>query len=265
MTRRVLVAAHTLLVVSSVSAETIQERGKRVVMEALEALGGDKFLAMKDRVESGRAYSFYREELSGLSVARVYTQYIKPAAAGVIAVRERQSFGKGEETSAVLFTGEAAYQITFRGARPVPDDTLQRYKDGVLHNVFYILRQRLNETGLIFESAGSDVWQNQPVEIVDITDSENRVVTVSFHRSLKVPLRQLFYRRDPKTRDRIEEITAFSKYRDVGGVQWPYAIRRERDGEKIYEMFSENVQINQGLADSMFTLPGNVKILKKPD
>ena len=51
------------------SAETSQEHGKRVVNEALTALGGDKFLAMQDRVEFGRAYSFYRQELSGLSFA----------------------------------------------------------------------------------------------------------------------------------------------------------------------------------------------------
>jgi len=37
---------------------------------------------------------------------------------------------------------------------------------------------------------------------------------------------------------------------------------RERDGEKIYQIFSEAVTINQGLTDDLFTLPGNIKILK---
>ena len=30
---------------------------------------------MQDRVESGRAYSFYRDQISGLSIATIYTQY----------------------------------------------------------------------------------------------------------------------------------------------------------------------------------------------
>ena len=30
---------------------------------------------MRDRIESGRAYSFYREQVSGLSIAKVYTRY----------------------------------------------------------------------------------------------------------------------------------------------------------------------------------------------
>jgi len=46
---------------ASAAAETAAERGKRVVGEALQALGGDAFLHMQDRVESGRGYGFYRE------------------------------------------------------------------------------------------------------------------------------------------------------------------------------------------------------------
>ena len=61
----------------ALGAETKQERGKRVIDEAVAALGGDKFLTMVDRVESGRAYSFYRDRLTGLSVAKIYTRYLE--------------------------------------------------------------------------------------------------------------------------------------------------------------------------------------------
>ena len=74
------------------AAETAQERGKRVVYEALQALGGDNFLKMEDRVEAGRAYSFHNNRLSGLSVAKIYTRYVVPPsvpAPGAIYVRER--------------------------------------------------------------------------------------------------------------------------------------------------------------------------------
>ena len=50
--------------------------------------------------------------------------------------------------------------------------------------------------------------------------------------------------------------------RDVGGgVMWPFTIQRERNGEKIFEIFSESVKINQDLKDNMFTLPANMKII----
>ena len=58
------------------AAETAQDRGKRVVNEALAALGGDAFLHMEDRVESGRAYSFYRGELAGSLGRQNLTRYL---------------------------------------------------------------------------------------------------------------------------------------------------------------------------------------------
>src|SRR6516162_7671474 len=77
--------------------ETAQQRGKRVVDEALKALGGTRYLAMDDRLETGRAYSFYREELQGLSRAKIYSRYLtrpEPPVAGFFGIREREVFGK---------------------------------------------------------------------------------------------------------------------------------------------------------------------------
>lgn len=241
------------------------DRGKQIVNDALAALGGPRYLAMQDRVETGRAYSFYREQLSGLSVATIYTRYLTASgkSSGSLAVREREAFGKNED-SAILFNELGGWEVTFRGARPLPDDLLARYRDTTLHSIFYILRQRMNEPGMVFESRGVDIVQNQPVRIVDITDSDNRTVTVYFHQDTRLPVRQVYWRRDPKTRERNEEVTYFSKYRDVGGgVMWPLAIERERNGEKIFQMFSDSVAINKELRDDLFTLPANIKILKK--
>lgn len=245
---------------SLLSAETGQERGKRLIDEAIAALGGDTFLQMKDRVEDGRAYSFYRDELSGLSRAKINTQYVTPEEKGKLAVRERQSFGR-DEYSSVLFNREGGWEITYRGARPLRNEQIERYRDSTRNNIFYIFRTRLKEPGIIFDSRGAEVWENQPVENIDITDSENHVVSLSIHHSTKLPVRQVFYRRDPETRERIEEVTIYSKYRDVGGVQWPYTIQRIRNGEKVYSMFSESVTINQNLPDTLFMLPSGIKKL----
>jgi hypothetical protein len=61
--------------------------------------------------------------------------------------------------------------------------------------------------------------------------------------------------RDPKTKDRNEEVTRFARYREVGGVQWPEQITRDRNGEKVYQIFSDSVLINQDLTDSLFVVP----------
>ena len=39
--------------------------------------------------------------------------------------------------------------------------------------------------------------------------------------------------------------------------------RRDRNGQKIFEMFSETVEINKGLRDELFTIPANLKVIPK--
>lgn len=246
-------------------AETSEQRAKRVIDECVQALGGDNFLNMQNRVEAGRAYSFYRDKISGLSIATIYTRYDSGVTdtAHNLAQHERDNFDKKQDFG-TLFTDKAAFDISYRGARPLPADRFARYKATTLRDIFYILRVRLHEPGWIFESKGADVVENRPVEIVDLTDSNNLTTTVYFDQITKLPVRQLFYDRDEVTKDRNEEVTHFTKYLDTGdGVQWPFSIERDRNGEKIYEIFSNSVRVNDKRAtDELFELPSSIKLLK---
>ncbi len=246
-------------------AETPEQRGKRVIDECVQALGGDRYMNMQTRLESGRVYSFYRESLTGLSVAKIYTRYDSGVAdtAHNLAQDERDNYGKKEDYG-TLFTDKEGWDITYRGARPLPDDRVARYKDTTLRDIFYILRVRLHEPGWIIESKGADVIENRPVEIVDLTDAGDITTTAYFDQITKLPVRQVFFRRDEVTKDKNEEVTHFTKYRDAGeGVQWPFAIERDRNGEKIYEIFSTTVEINdKKVTGDLFSLPSSIKLLK---
>ena len=246
-----------LLAAFSAAETPSAARGKKVIDDAIAALGGDKFLQMQDRVETGRAYSFYRDSLSELSIAKIYTRYLTvdpTKSAHELGVRERQSFGKNEDSAVVLLENGGA-NITYRGPKPIPAEDFERYRETTLHNIFYILRQRLHEPGMDFEFIGSDVVDRMPVNIVDVIDAENFTVRVYFHQTTKLPMQQSFSRLDPKTKDRDEEVTRFDRYRDDGGIQWPQQITRERNGEKIYQMFADSVTFNEDLTDDLFTIP----------
>lgn len=240
------------------SAQTPAEvKGKKIIDQAVLALGGDKFLTMEDRVEHGRAYSFYRDNISGRDIATIYTRYITvPAGQSgtYVGQREREAFGKDEDT-AVLFTENGGWEISWRGSKEMAKDRLDRYRDTTILNILYILRERLHEPGMIFEARGADVFDNMPVDIVEITDAQDRVLTVYFHQSTHLPVRQSYKHVNPETHERDEEVTLYSRYREEDGIQWPLQIHRERNGDKVYEIFSESVEFNKDLADDIFSLP----------
>jgi len=141
---------------------------------------------------------------------------------------------------------------------------VKQFQETSLHDVFYILLKRFQEPGIAFESRGKDVVENLPVEVIDIFDAENRNVTVWIHSSTMLPVKQRYLRWDPTINDRREEVTRFSKYRESGnGVMWPWDLQRERDKEKIFELYSDHVTIGEDLKGDLFQLPTGVKILKK--
>jgi len=87
----------------------------------------------------------------------------------------------------VLFTEDGAWDLTYRGAQPLDPQRYQTFKDTTQRNIFYILRCRMNEPGLDFYWRSSDIFDNRPVEIVEITDAANQMVTVFFDQDAKLP------------------------------------------------------------------------------
>ncbi len=241
------------------------DKGRQVIDAAVAALGGQNFLQMRSRVASGRVYSFFHDELSGLDLATVYTEYIDPRPAKGLAIRERELLGKKKDYS-YLFLPDQAWDITYRGARPIADENWERYVRVTENDILYLLRTRLNEPGLTFDYIGNQVYLSRHIDSVDITDSQNRTLHVFFDYNTKLPIRESFEWLDPLTKERNEEVFVFDKYRDIGnGIQWPFDIQRERNGYKSYQFFADRISANGPIPPGTFDLPKGAKVLKKVD
>jgi hypothetical protein len=253
-----------LLVCSlAVTAQTTSNKGRQIIDRAVAALGGERFLHMQNRVAAGRIYSFFREQISGFDVATIYTEYLPQKPAEGLAIVERQVLGKKQDYS-YLFLQDQGWDITFRGARPIDDEKWQQYARTTQNDVLYMLRYRRDEPGMQFDYAGTDVYLTTHVEVVDITDSSNQTVRVYFDHNTMLPVHETFTWLDPDTKYRNDEVIEFDKYRDAGnGVMWPYAIEREKNGYKTFQMFAARVEVDQALPARIFELPSGAKILKK--
>ncbi len=254
--------AVVLLSLRILTAQTSTEKGKQMCDASIKALGGDQFLHMQNRVQSGRVYSFFREQISGLGIATIYTEYLPDRPAKGLAIRERQAFGKKQDYS-VLFLTDQAWDLTYRGARPIADEKWQRYLRTTENDILYILRVRYGEPELQCDYIGTDVYQSTHVEIVDITDAQDRTVRVYFDHNTMLPIHEAFSWIDPDTHYHNDEATEFDKYRNVGGIMWPYTIQRERNGYKTFQMFAEKVEVNRPLPPKTFELPAGAQVLKK--
>jgi len=267
MTRRqALAVAAPLFLTVSASSQTRQEEGRQLVEKAFQAMGGEAFLNIRNQVASGRAYSFYNAQVGGLARITVYDRFeaMKPdAPEGWLPVCRREVYTeKGDYYT--LFQNGKAWEVTFQGARPLPDDMLERYRLGVQRDFLYFLRYRRNEPGLYYYSPGMEIVDNTPTDVVEITDYDGDTIKVYVRQSDGLPHMGLYTRRDPKTRIPFEEKTIWSKFKPSGnGTVLPWNIRRERNGDKVYEQFAGSLETNQDIKPEIFELPRGIKELPK--
>jgi hypothetical protein len=238
-------------------------QGRQMMQKAITALGGPEFLNMRSLMTKGRIYGFFHDQLSGYDIARTFVEYTDQPEGKDLAVKERQVLGKKQDY-AVLYLPDQAFDLTFRGARPIDDESWLRYDRATRNDIRYILRYRMKETGLDFDYVGSDVLLSTHVEIVDISGAGNLSIRVYFDHNTMLPIRQVYNWMDSNTRERNEDVTFFDKWRDAGfGVMWPFSTERQHNGYKTFQAFADEAEVNKSLPDKIFDLPPGVKLLKK--
>ena len=253
----------SLGILSPAAAQSRQEKARQLLDKALTALGGQSFLNIRTLKKTGRAYSFYRHNLRGLAVMTVFDEFGAPGGEDDLdwlPVNRREVYTeKGDYYT--LFRNGRGWEVTYLGARPLPEDTLLRYRISARRDIFYILRYRLDDPDMYFYYTGTEIIDNVPTHAVDITDDQNETVTVYLRMSDTLPVQQIYTRRDPKTRIPYEEKSIFSKYREVGWVKLPWNIQKQRDGNKIFEFFGRTAEVNGKIAPGTFEISKKLRIL----
>ncbi len=261
------ISALCLVAPENLPAQGRQEKARQLLEKCLEAVGGEAFLSIRTLKQTGRAYSFYRTDLRALAVITIFNEYGPPEEnedPDWLPVSRREVYTeKGDYYT--LFQNGTGWEITYLGARPLPEDTVQRYRISTRRDIFHILRYRLDEPGMYFYYAGTEIISNVPTHAVEITDSENEKVTVYLRMSDNLPVQQVYLRRDPKTRIPYEEMSIYSKYRKVGAVMIPWNVQHVRDEERIFELFGRTAEINGKVPGDTFRLNNSMKVLPPAD
>ena len=248
---------------AAASAETKQEKGERLVREAFEAIGGRRFLDVQTQVRSGRAYSFYNRQVRGQARITIYDRFGRmdpEAGEDWLPLKRREVYTEKGDYYALFLNGEG-YEVTYRGAVPQPADYMQRYRLASRRDIFYFMRYRMDEPGLYFYHNGTEIVDNVPCDAVDIVDAEGEAISLYVRQSDGLPVQQRYLRRDPQTRIPYEEKSVFGRYKPVGDVLVPWIVRRERDEERVFELYANSYEINRPLSAGVFSLPNDLPLL----
>ncbi len=220
-------------------------KARELLTGAIEALGGDAYLRVRDITRTGRLSQFGSNgDLMGFVEVFDYTK---------LPDKRRREYSKHHNIIDV-FNGNEGWSLDKEGVEDTTAETLDAYQENLRRGMDNFLRFRYNkEPGIILRYGGMDLMDMKQIDWVEVTDREHRVIRIAIYRSTHLPIRAVNFQRDPDTRNPIQEVDYFSNYQPIQGVVTPFRVARDRAGRRISETVYTTIQYNSGLDDSIFT------------
>jgi hypothetical protein len=218
-------------------------KAKTVLEQAIQALGGQAYLTIRDMQQAGRGYSFHhgRPTSNGILFWR-FSEYPN---------KERVELTK-ERDIAELYIGDKGYELTFKGPHPIEEKDLADYMRRRRFSLDTMLRAWMNDPTVALFYEGSAIAAEHPAVQVTLINSKNEGVTLYIDAGTHLPLKKTFTWRDPVDKQKNLEEEIYYNYRPVQGIMTPYGITRYFNGDMANERSFNSVSYNQGLDPAMF-------------
>jgi hypothetical protein len=224
-------------------ADADTRKAKALVQQGIQALGGDRWLSLRDREQQGRGYSFHAGRPSGGgAIFWSFSEYPD---------KERVEITK-ERDIAELYIANKGYEITYKGVHPIEEKDLTDYLRRRRFSLETILRNWVNDPSVIFLYEGFAIAAQHEAERVTLINAKNESVSLYFDTETHLPVKKTFEWRDPVDRQKNLEEEVYENYRPVMGIMAPYNVTRFFNGDMSSQRFLNNVTINQGLDQAMF-------------
>jgi hypothetical protein len=218
-------------------------KAKAIIDQALQALGGQTYLTIRDREQQGRGYGFHHgEPTGGGNVFWSFTEFPD---------KERVEVTK-ERDIAELYVGNKGWEITYKGPHPLDPKDLDDYLRRRRFSLDTVLRTWVNDPGVVLLYEGAANAAQHPASQITLINSQNESVTLYFDTDTHLPVKKSFSWRDPVDKQKNIEEEVYENYRAVSGVMAPYNITRYFNGDMASQRFLNSVTINQGLDPAMF-------------
>jgi hypothetical protein len=219
-------------------------KAKKILQQLIQGLGGDAYLHVQDSDCIGRASNFgLSGEMTGYILFHEYR---------ILPDKARVEYTKtGVITN--VYSGDKGWTLDKAGVEELPAADLALFQGQLKTAMNNLLRFRLNEPDLFFRYAGFEVVDLRPSDLVEITDSEDRTFRIAVDQSTHLPVRSYMTAKNTQTGDTTEEVTIYSEWHLLDGVQTPFQISRERDGKRSYQGFFNSCKYNSGISPDLFT------------
>ncbi len=218
-------------------------RAKALVDQAIQALGGQAYLTIRDRELTGRLFGFHHGQSTGNGTEFwSFSQFPD---------KERVELTKQRDI-AELYVGTKGYEITYKGPKPIEAKDLDEYMRRRRFSLETILRTWVTDPSVAMLYVGNANAAQHPSLRVTLINAKNEAVTIDFDVDTHLPVRKAFEWRDPVDRQKNLEEEIYDNYRLVQGVMTPYNVTGYFNGDIARSRYIFTAAYNAGLDQAMF-------------
>lgn len=225
------------------TAQQNSQKARAAIDAMIQALGGEKWLTMKNRVWAGRTSGFYHGNPTG-GITDYWEFHAFPDC-------DRTEYTKHRDVIQI-YNGDQGWEVTYRGKGTLPkeqqDDWLRRRN----HSVEVALRVWLKDPKTILVFEGQQLVERHLADQVTLISATNDSITIQMDHDTHLPLRRSFQWRDPVYKDKDEDAEEYDDYHTVEGFPTPFTITRFRNGDMVNQRFLYWADYNVDLPADFF-------------
>lgn len=244
--------------------EQSEAKGKQILHELINGLGGPGYLEVRESECSGRRALFgHSGDLTGYIDFNDFRHYPDKSRIEYIAKRHNTillsligldglDFAHGGIVVA-LYNGDRGWSYDRSGISELPAAAVTDFQEAMKRNVDNLLRLRLNEPGLTIRFGGSDTVDLKQINWVELDDSEGRKYRLAVDQSTHLLVRSVVSTEDPENQQVNDDTTIYTNYQLKDSAWTPMQITREHNDRRTAQFFYENCRYDPGFPQNLFS------------
>ncbi|MBV8674950.1 MAG: hypothetical protein JOZ33_16090 [Acidobacteriaceae bacterium] len=227
------------------SPDPNQQKARALLNAMVEAMGGQRWLALQNSYYQGRVSGFYHGKPTG--AIEDFFQWRTPDG------KERVEYSKKHD-DVVIFAGDQCLEATYQGKKALPKDICDDYLRRRDHSIDVAVRVWLKDPNTILISEGQTLSERHLTDQVTLISPSNDSITIQMDSETHLPRSRTFQYRDPVYHDKNEEREEYDDYHTFDGIPTAFSITRFKNADMTSQRFLYKAAYNVPLPPDAFNI-----------
>jgi len=240
------------------AGQTPEQRGRKLIDQMVEALGGDAWLNRRNVQQFGHLARFFRGAPTGVVInftaIHQFPSNSRPEAERVGFITDKSMILPGKKIDVVqIWIEKSGSEITYKGRTSLPREQVEDYFRRQAHSIEDVVRVWIHAPDVVIVSDGSSMVERRLTDKITILSADNDAVTLELDATTHLPLRRTFEWRNETFKDHDEDAEEYEDYHTIQGLPTALTLTRYHNGDMTSQTFLTKVEYDVELPPDAFT------------